>query len=90
MLRNRNHRAPLTAVTIAIVATVTIALTSVTFIGGAPAGAAATGKATEIGVDTSSVHVAVIADVDNPIAPGVFKGVVDGAQAAAKLSLIHI
>ena len=84
MLRNRNHRAPLTAVTIAIVATVTIALTSVTFIGGAPAGAAATGKATEIGVDTSSVHVAVIADVDNPIAPGVFKGVVDGAQAAAK------
>ncbi len=49
-----------------------------------PSAGAASGKATEIGVDTSSVHVAVIADVDNPIAPGVFKGVVDGAQAAAK------
>ena len=48
------------------------------------AGAAASGKATEIGVDASSVHIAVVADVDNPIAPGVFKGVVDGAQAAAK------
>jgi hypothetical protein len=62
------------------VTVVALAVTSVA----ATAGAASTTKATEIGVDTSSVHIAVVADVDNPIAPGVFKGVVDGAQAAAK------
>ena len=32
----------------------------------------------------STISVAVVADVDNPIAPNVFKGVVDGAQAGAK------
>ena len=52
-----------------------------------PAGAgvrrAATG-ATETGVTAKTINVAVIADVDNSIAPGVFKGVVDGAEAAGK------
>jgi hypothetical protein len=41
-------------------------------------------RATEIGVTASEIHVAVVADVDNPLAPGLFQGVVDGANAAAK------
>ena len=45
---------------------------------------AATSGASEIGVTSPTINVAVVADVDNPLAPNVFKGVVDGAQAAAK------
>jgi hypothetical protein len=41
-------------------------------------------KATEVGVTPTTIHVAVIADVDTPLAPGLFQGVVDGARAAAK------
>ena len=41
-------------------------------------------KATEIGVSPTEIHIAVIADVDNPFAPGLFKGAVNGVQAAAK------
>ncbi len=67
---------------LALVAIVTLAV-----VGLAPAGAkvrhAASG-ATETGVTASTISIAVVADVDNPIAPNVFKGVVDGAQAAAK------
>src|SRR5262249_10526692 len=40
-------------------------------------------KATEVGVTASEVHIAVIADVDNPFAPGLFKGAVDGVKAGA-------
>ena len=40
--------------------------------------------ASEIGVTAKTINIAVVADVDNPIAPNVFKGVVDGAQAGAK------
>ena len=65
----------------AIVATVTA---------GAPAAvSAATGTnekptATEIGVSSTEIRIAVIADVDNPIVPGVFQGSVDGVRGAAK------
>jgi hypothetical protein len=41
-------------------------------------------KATEIGVTPTEIHISVIADVDNPFAPGLFKGAVNGVQAAAK------
>jgi ABC-type branched-subunit amino acid transport system substrate-binding protein len=41
-------------------------------------------QATEIGVTPTEIHVALIADVDSPLAPGLFQGVVDGEQAAAK------
>jgi hypothetical protein len=40
-------------------------------------------KATEIGVTATEIHIAVIADVDNPLAPGLFKGAVDGVKGAA-------
>jgi hypothetical protein len=41
-------------------------------------------KATEVGVTPTQIHIAVIADVDNAFAPGLFKGVVDGVKGAAK------
>jgi hypothetical protein len=40
-------------------------------------------KATEVGVSASEIHIAVIADVDNPFAPGLFQGAVDGVKAGA-------
>ena len=38
----------------------------------------------EIGVTAKTVNIAVVADVDNPLAPNVFKPIVDGAQAGVK------
>ena len=56
-----------------------------------PAGAGANGgggdqplDATEIGVTADSIRIAVIADVDNPIRPGLFRGSRDGVLAAAE------
>jgi hypothetical protein len=39
--------------------------------------------ATEVGVTATEIHIAVIADVDNPFAPGLFQGAVDGVKAGA-------
>jgi ABC-type branched-subunit amino acid transport system substrate-binding protein len=41
-------------------------------------------KATEVGVTPTQIHIAVIADVDNSFAPGLFKASVDGVQGVAK------
>ena len=41
-------------------------------------------KATEVGVTAKEIHIATVADVDNSIAPGVFKGGVDGVTGAVK------
>jgi len=55
---------------------------------GVPAAGAQSSKespqATDVGVTPSEIKVAVVADVDNPLAPGLFKGIKDGAEAAAK------
>lgn len=59
----------------------------VAMLGVAPAVAqssSATPTATEVGVSAKQIHIAVIADVDNPFAPGLFKGAVDGVKAAAR------
>src|SRR5215213_9377131 len=40
-------------------------------------------QATEIGVTASQIHIGVVADVDNPFAPGLFKGAADGVKAGA-------
>ena len=40
-------------------------------------------KATEVGVTATEIHIGVIADVDNPFAPGLFQGAVDGVKAGA-------
>ena len=41
-------------------------------------------KATETGVDAKTIHIAISADVDNALAPGLFKGGVDGVTGAVK------
>src|SRR6185295_8224414 len=38
-------------------------------------------KSTEVGVSASTITVTVVADVNNPIRPGVFKGSWDGVKA---------
>jgi ABC-type branched-subunit amino acid transport system substrate-binding protein len=73
---------------VAAVSTVVVAAASaLPAAAGARPGAAraAAGKATEIGVSGSAIRIAVVADVDNPFAPGLFQGAVDGVQGAAKL-----
>jgi len=55
-------------------------------VGIVPAGAQSSNekpKATEVGVTASEIHIAVVADVDNALAPGLFKGAVDGTKAGA-------
>jgi hypothetical protein len=59
---------------------------AVALVGVLPAGAQSSNekpKATEIGVTANEIHIAVVADVDNPLAPGLFKGAVDGTKAGA-------
>jgi hypothetical protein len=41
-------------------------------------------QATDIGITADEIHVAVIADVDNPFSPNLFKGSKDAVEGAAK------
>ena len=41
-------------------------------------------KATEVGVTATTIHIAVIADVNTPLAPGLFKGSADAVQGFGK------
>jgi len=54
----------------------------------AVASAQSTGKekpaATDVGITPTQIHIAVIADVDNTFAPGLFKASVDGVKGVAK------
>jgi hypothetical protein len=43
----------------------------------------------EIGVTARTIRIAVIADVDNPVRPGLFSGSVDGVRAFAKFVNAH-
>ena len=43
----------------------------------------------EIGVTADTIRIAVIADVDNPIRPGLFQGTVNGVQAFGKYINSH-
>ena len=61
-------------------------LVSLAALGAGPATAQSSSEkpqATEVGVTASQIHIAVVADVDNPFAPGLFKGAVDGVKAGA-------
>lgn len=40
--------------------------------------------ASEVGVTADTIRIAVVADVDNPIRPGLFEGTVDGVRAVGK------
>ena len=66
----------------------TVGVTSLAMIAGlaVPGAAQSSGeapKATEIGVTAKEIHIAVVADVDTPLSPGLFMGGVDGVKAAA-------
>jgi hypothetical protein len=65
---------------------VAVLVCALAFVTGAPV-AAQSGKdapkATEIGVSATEIHIAAMADVDNPFAPGLFQGAVDGVKGAA-------
>jgi ABC-type branched-subunit amino acid transport system substrate-binding protein len=45
--------------------------------------------ATEIGVSARTIRIALIADVDNPLSPGLFQGSVDGVHGAVKMINAH-
>jgi hypothetical protein len=49
----------------------------------AAAQSTSTSKASDVGVTAKEIHIAVIADVDNAIIPGLFQGAVDGVKGAA-------
>ncbi len=71
---------------IALVMVVAIALTStaITAAAGTPRGTDKATKASEIGVTPTEIKVAVVADVDTPLSPGLFQGIVDGFNGFAK------
>ena len=41
-------------------------------------------KATDVGITDKEIHIAVVADVDNPIVPNLFKGSKDAVQGIEK------
>jgi hypothetical protein len=67
---------------ILVVSMSTLAATSVT--AGAQSSGGEAPKATDVGITATEIHVAVIADVDNPIVPNLFKGSKDAVEGAAK------
>jgi len=72
--------------TFAVALAVGAVVSAVAMLGPVQVGAATTTQkpsATEVGVTATEIHIAVIADVDNPIIPGLFQGAVDGVRGAA-------
>lgn len=75
----RHHRW-IASVTVLLV---TVGMTMVAATTATAGTTAETPKATDVGITASEIHVAVIADVDNPIVPNLYKGVVDAVKGAA-------
>jgi ABC-type branched-subunit amino acid transport system substrate-binding protein len=69
-----------------VIALIVLITAGVVVTGAATAGAQSkeAPKATEIGVTATEIRIAVVADVDNPFAPGLFQGSVDAVNGAAK------
>jgi hypothetical protein len=72
------------AVFVVAIAVAAVGATGVSAAGAASQTASEQPTATEVGVTATEIHIAVIADVDNPIVPGIFQGAVDGVRGAAK------
>jgi hypothetical protein len=68
---------------VALVATVALALGATTMVAGAQSGDEEPSDS-EIGVTADEIRIAVIADVDNSLAPGLFQGSVNGVEGWAK------
>ena len=68
---------------VAVVIAITVAFAT---FGGVSANAQSNGanKATDVGVTPTTIRIAVVADVDNPFAPGLFQSAVDSVRGAAK------
>ena len=64
-----------------VVSVGTLAATAVT--AGAQSSGSEKPKATDVGITATEIHIAVVADVDNPIVPNLFKGPVDAVKGAA-------
>ena len=71
--------------TIRVVTVLAVLVTVVVSLPAAGGAASETPKATEVGVDAQTIHIATVADVDNSIAPGLFAGGVDGVRGAVAL-----
>jgi len=71
---------------VSIVAIVVLIAVGTITIGSVSAGAQSNEapKATEVGVTPTTIRIAVVADVDNPFAPGLFQSAVDSVKGAAK------
>ncbi len=68
-----------------VTAFVLVAAAALAGVGTVSAGAqSAQNKATDIGVTPTTIRIAVVADVDNPFAPGLFQSAVDSVRGAAK------
>ena len=71
--------------TIRVVTVLAVLVTVVASFPDAGGAANETPKASDVGVDSQTIHVATVADVDNSIAPGLFAGGVDGVRGAVAL-----
>jgi hypothetical protein len=78
MLSKHSRRARRAVIALTAIAT-TMALLPAT-----ATAADAAPTAAEIGVTAKEIHIATLADVDNSLAPGLFKGGVDGVKGAVK------
>jgi len=72
------RRSSVAAAAVAVLVTLGCALA------GAPAGAQSSGSGSEVGVSAKTIRVAVVADVENSIVPGVLQGIVDGVEGWGK------
>ena len=63
----------------------TLAATAVT--AGAQSSGGGAPKATDVGITATEIHVAIIADVDNPILPNLFKGSKDAVEGFGQVSI---
>jgi len=69
---------------VALAGGVAVVVSTMVASAGAQSSTADSPKATEVGVTPTEIHVAVVADVDNSIAPNLFKASVDAVRGAAK------
>jgi len=89
-MRRHRRTAVCAAVVLAVAAVVAFAPSAGAQQGAhAPEQAAEKPKATEIGVTATTIRIAVIADVNTPLAPGLFKPSADAVQAWGKYINAH-
>jgi ABC-type branched-subunit amino acid transport system substrate-binding protein len=71
-------------VTLAVALMVSVGTLAATAVTAVAQSSGAKPKATDVGITATEIHIAVIADVDNPIVPNLFLGSVDAVKGFAK------